>query len=134
MPAFNRRLSVGLEFVCELMCCTSCSSGWCCIAGALKLVGECFPWAEGSQFVYSQDNHNSVLGIRELALNQGATATCVEMHCASGVPFFVCFITHPYDLSRTHVLSAHMLCGTHKLALMLCAAVCNPFLGKMIKV
>lgn len=52
--------------------------GW--LTGALKLVGESFPWQEGSQFVYTQDNHNSVLGIRELALDRGASATCVELY------------------------------------------------------
>ena len=53
-------------------------------AGALKLLGEAFPWQEGSHFVYTRDNHNSVLGIREVAMEQGAAATCVEMHAASG--------------------------------------------------
>ena len=60
------------------------------LAGALKLVGEAFFWQGGSQFVYTQDNHNSVLGTRELALDCGATASCVEidshdgMSCAMG--------------------------------------------------
>ncbi|KAL3136431.1 hypothetical protein ABBQ38_005687 [Trebouxia sp. C0009 RCD-2024] len=55
--------------------------------GALKLVGEAFPWQDGSKFVYTQDNHNSVLGIRELALDQGATATCVEFDADNGQHF-----------------------------------------------
>lgn len=54
-------------------------------AGALKLVAETFPWQQGSQFVYTQDNHNSVLGIRQLALDQGSTATCVEMVAVTGM-------------------------------------------------
>ena len=33
--------------------------------GALKLVGEAFPWTRDSCFAYTRDNHNSVLGIRE---------------------------------------------------------------------
>lgn len=33
--------------------------------GGLKLVGEFFPWSEESQFMYTMENHNSVLGIRE---------------------------------------------------------------------
>ena len=53
--------------------------------GALKLVGEAFPWQDGSQFVYTQDNHNSVLGIRELALDHGATAACVEFDSDTGM-------------------------------------------------
>ena len=33
--------------------------------GALKLVGETFPWGKDSAFRYLRENHNSVLGIRE---------------------------------------------------------------------
>ena len=33
--------------------------------GALKLVGETFPWGKDSTFRYLRENHNSVLGIRE---------------------------------------------------------------------
>ena len=61
------------------------------LAGALKLVGEAFPWQEGSQFVYTQDNHNSVLGIRELALDHGATASCAEISSGKGIVFFACW-------------------------------------------
>jgi len=32
---------------------------------ALKLVGEAFPWNCSSSFMYTMENHNSVLGIRE---------------------------------------------------------------------
>jgi molybdenum cofactor sulfurtransferase len=32
---------------------------------ALKLVGEAFPWSCNSNFMYTMENHNSVLGIRE---------------------------------------------------------------------
>uniref|UniRef100_A0A2N9F1C9 Aminotransferase class V domain-containing protein n=1 Tax=Fagus sylvatica TaxID=28930 RepID=A0A2N9F1C9_FAGSY len=32
---------------------------------ALKLVGEAFPWSRQSSFMYTMENHNSVLGIRE---------------------------------------------------------------------
>jgi selenocysteine lyase/cysteine desulfurase len=41
-------------------------------SGALKLVGESFPFAPGSQFLLSFDNHNSVNGIREFARSKGA--------------------------------------------------------------
>ena len=33
-------------------------------SGALKLVGESFPFGEGDQFLLTYDNHNSVVGIR----------------------------------------------------------------------
>ncbi|KAF5948976.1 hypothetical protein HYC85_014933 [Camellia sinensis] len=35
---------------------------------ALKLVGEAFPWSSHSAFMYTMENHNSVLGIREYPL------------------------------------------------------------------
>lgn len=40
--------------------------------GALKLIAESFPWTNASKFVYLRQNHNSVLGIREVAMDQGA--------------------------------------------------------------
>ncbi|XP_050935603.1 molybdenum cofactor sulfurase isoform X5 [Cucumis melo] len=46
---------------------------------ALKLVGEAFPWSHQSSFVYTMENHNSVLGIREYALEQGAQAYAVNI-------------------------------------------------------
>ncbi|CAH9115320.1 unnamed protein product [Cuscuta epithymum] len=45
---------------------------------ALKLVGETFPWCSESSFMYTMENHNSVLGIREYALNKGATVFAVD--------------------------------------------------------
>ena len=41
--------------------------------GALKLVGESFPFAPGGQLLLTFDNHNSVNGIREFATAKGAT-------------------------------------------------------------
>ncbi|PIN09781.1 Molybdenum cofactor sulfurase [Handroanthus impetiginosus] len=46
---------------------------------ALKLVGETFPWSSQSTFMYTMENHNSVLGIREYALNKGAEAIAVDI-------------------------------------------------------
>ncbi|KAJ6593168.1 pyridoxal phosphate-dependent transferase [Mycena capillaripes] len=40
--------------------------------GALKLVGESYPFAGGSNYVLSCDSHNSVHGIREYAAYRGA--------------------------------------------------------------
>ncbi|MEZ5354026.1 MAG: aminotransferase class V-fold PLP-dependent enzyme [Bryobacteraceae bacterium] len=42
-------------------------------SGALKHVGESFPFASGGRFLAAADNHNSVNGIREFALAKGAT-------------------------------------------------------------
>lgn len=41
-------------------------------SGALKLVGEAYPFAPGSRYLLTFDNHNSVNGIREFAQAKGA--------------------------------------------------------------
>ena len=41
-------------------------------SGALKLAGESFPFAPGSRYLATFDNHNSVNGIREFARAKGA--------------------------------------------------------------
>lgn len=52
-------------------------------AAALKLVGESFPWSPASAFVHLRDNHNSVLGIRQLAAQHGAACTAaVQLRAA----------------------------------------------------
>ncbi|MGB8476935.1 MAG: aminotransferase class V-fold PLP-dependent enzyme [Candidatus Acidiferrum sp.] len=42
-------------------------------SGALKLIGESFPFAPGSRLLLAFDNHNSVNGIREFARAKGAS-------------------------------------------------------------
>jgi molybdenum cofactor sulfurtransferase len=41
-------------------------------SGALKLVGESYPFSPGDQYLLTFDNHNSVNGIREFAHAKGA--------------------------------------------------------------
>ena len=41
-------------------------------SGALKLVGESYPFGQGSRYLLTFDNHNSVNGIREFARARGA--------------------------------------------------------------
>jgi len=41
-------------------------------SGALKLVGEAYPFTPDSQYLLTFDNHNSVNGIREFARTRGA--------------------------------------------------------------
>jgi molybdenum cofactor sulfurtransferase len=45
--------------------------------GALRLVGEAYPFHEGDRFLLTFDNHNSVNGIREFARARGAETTYV---------------------------------------------------------
>ncbi len=44
-------------------------------SGALRLVGEAYPFAPGGRYLLTFDNHNSVNGIREFARANGATVT-----------------------------------------------------------
>lgn len=48
-------------------------------SGALKLVGESYPFAAGSRYLLTFDNHNSVNGIREFARAHGATISYVPV-------------------------------------------------------
>jgi len=48
-------------------------------SGALKLVGEAYPFAPGGHYLLTFDNHNSVNGIREFAHARGATVTYVPV-------------------------------------------------------
>lgn len=48
-------------------------------SGALKHVGESYPFTPGSQYVLTYDNHNSVNGIREFAKSKGAKFTYVPL-------------------------------------------------------
>ncbi len=61
---FTHSSIVTLGFLCGPLV---LMSGGHAASGALKLVGEGFPWTRDSCFAYTRDNHNSVLGIREQA-------------------------------------------------------------------
>jgi selenocysteine lyase/cysteine desulfurase len=47
--------------------------------GALKLVGESYPFGPGAALALTADNHNSVNGLREFARRKGATVTYVPI-------------------------------------------------------
>ena len=47
--------------------------------GALRLVGESYPFGPGGQFLLTFDNHNSVNGIRQFARARGASVTYVPV-------------------------------------------------------
>lgn len=48
-------------------------------SGALKLVGEAYPWEPGGRFLLTADNHNSVNGLREFATAHGADVRYVPL-------------------------------------------------------
>ena len=48
-------------------------------SGALKLVGEAYPFAPGDQYALTFDNHNSVNGIREFACARGADVDYIPL-------------------------------------------------------
>ncbi|MCC6725452.1 MAG: aminotransferase class V-fold PLP-dependent enzyme [Saprospiraceae bacterium] len=49
-------------------------------SGALQIVGECYPFCEGSQFLLTADNHNSVNGIREYCQSKGGHYNYCPLH------------------------------------------------------
>ena len=48
-------------------------------SGALKLIGEAYPFGEGCRYLLTFDNHNSVNGIREYANSKGAEVTYIPV-------------------------------------------------------
>jgi selenocysteine lyase/cysteine desulfurase len=48
-------------------------------SGALRIVGEAFPFGPGGAYLLTWDNHNSVNGIREFARAKGAQVTYVPI-------------------------------------------------------
>ncbi len=48
-------------------------------SGALKLVGEAYPFGKGCHYLLTFDNHNSVNGIREFARIKGADVTYIPL-------------------------------------------------------
>ena len=63
-------------------------------SGAIRLVGESFPFEAGSQLVLTADNHNSVNGVRQFARTRGARVTYLPLdrELRAG----------PLDLPRVH--------------------------------
>ncbi len=58
---------------------------YCCIftanaTASLKLVGESYPFGDKGAYVYTHDNHNSVLGLRQYALNKKASIEAVYLN------------------------------------------------------
>lgn len=58
---------------------------YCCIftanaTASLKLVGESYPFHEKGAYVYTHDNHNSVLGLRQYALDKQAPIEAIYLN------------------------------------------------------
>lgn len=49
-------------------------------SGALKIVGECYPFEDNGHFLLLADNHNSVNGIREYCQSKGGNFTYSPIH------------------------------------------------------
>lgn len=49
-----------------------------CATGALHTVGDIIQWNSKSYFIYLRQNHNSVLGIRNLVLKSGGKFVVVD--------------------------------------------------------
>jgi selenocysteine lyase/cysteine desulfurase len=55
-------------------------------SGALRLIGESFPFRRGSRYLLTADNHNSVNGIRRFAAQAGAAVRYVPLEPDLRVP------------------------------------------------
>jgi molybdenum cofactor sulfurtransferase len=53
--------------------------------GALRLVGEAFPFVQNSTFVLGTDSHNSINGIRQFALTKGAQLAYIASTSLGGM-------------------------------------------------
>lgn len=53
--------------------------------GAMRLVGEAFPFVEDSSYVLGMDSHNSVNGIRQFALAKGARVEYIASTSLGGL-------------------------------------------------
>ena len=51
---------------------------------SLRLLAESFPWSKDSLYLYTRDNHNSVLGIRRWATHWGAKFRSVDVDDLAG--------------------------------------------------
>lgn len=67
----SERSSLSGDFVFQVLkLCNASVADYKCVftsgaTAALKLVGEAFPWTRSSHYMYTMENHNSVLGLRE---------------------------------------------------------------------
>jgi molybdenum cofactor sulfurtransferase len=59
--------------------------------GALRLVGEAYPFRRGDRFLLTFDNHNSVNGIREFARARGAETTYLPSETRASASTKSCF-------------------------------------------
>jgi selenocysteine lyase/cysteine desulfurase len=74
-------------------------------SGALKLVGESYPFAKGGHYLLTFDNHNSVNGIREFAHARGAEVTYIP----------VALPDMRVDTASLDAYLAHATAGAHNL-------------------
>jgi molybdenum cofactor sulfurtransferase len=72
--------------------------------GALRLVGEAYPFAPGGRFLATFDNHNSVNGIREFARAKGAETDYVPIEAPE---LRVARLADHLDEARGHSLFAY---------------------------
>ncbi|PCH36630.1 PLP-dependent transferase [Wolfiporia cocos MD-104 SS10] len=81
--------------------------------GALKLVGESFPFASGSSYVLGADSHNSVHGIRQFALQRGAQVHYIDStdHGGMEVEAAKAVLTHARPRNKRQSPSLFALTG-----------------------
>jgi len=70
-------------------------------SGALKLVGESYPFEPGGRYLLTFDNHNSVNGIREFAHAKGAEVTYIPI-CLPDMRVDMDSLDASLDLTAAH--------------------------------
>jgi selenocysteine lyase/cysteine desulfurase len=79
-------------------------------SGALKIVGESYPFEAGSTFILTSDNHNSVNGIREFCKAKGGSTQYAKVHyddlCLDEAHLLQLFEAAPSSSSRLFAFPA----------------------------
>jgi hypothetical protein len=72
-------------------------------SSAMKLVGEAFPFAQGSSYVLAEDSHNSVHGIRVFAEKAGAHTVYIPSLRTGGLDVVVAEVRDVTRILHGHV-------------------------------
>ena len=70
-------------------------------SGAIKLVGESYPFDDNSRYLLAFDNHNSINGLREYANARGAQVTYLPVELPEDMEMSMYTISAERNLSKT---------------------------------
>lgn len=76
---------------------------------SLKLLGETFPWNSKSNYHYLNDNHNSVIGIREYAISNNSTIKCLKLFSDSNIKIISKFNMNKNNLNNQNLKEYNLI-------------------------